>query len=333
MQTHPVGPSMSQNYRPKLGLALGSGSARGLAHIGILKQLGQLGIRPDIICGSSAGSLIGAVSVLGKTQELSDWIQQLSKADILRYMDIKLVASGGFANGNNLIEHLEQTFGNPLIESLHPRFAAVATDLRTGREIWLQSGPIWEAVRASIAFPGLFTPVALRHYWLVDGGLVNPVPVSICRAMGADVIIAVNLNGNLVGRAANSRPQGNNRSSPHPAKEEEQDPALLNRLSSNIKEKVQPLLDHWLNRDKDDVPAIFDVLAGSVNIMQDRITRSRLAGEPADVVLTPRLMDVGLMEFSRSAECISEGEACVNRNENEILDAIGSAGRGSLDPE
>ena len=325
---------MAQNYRPKLGLALGSGSARGMAHIGILKQLHQLGIQPDIICGSSAGSLIGAVSILGKAQELSDWIQQLSKTDILRYMDIRLAASGGLANGNNLIKHLERTFGNPLIENLRPRFAAVATDLSTGREIWLQSGPLWDAVRASMAFPGLFTPVALDNHWLVDGGLVNPVPVSICHAIGADIIIAVNLNGNLVGRSTRSRPQTKQQSRTETSQTDERDLAFLSRLSGNIKEKAQPLLEHWLNREKDDIPAIFDVLAGSVNIMQDRITRSRLAGEPADVVLAPKLADVGLMEFSRAAECISEGEACVSRHRNEILDAIGSAGWSvSLDPE
>ncbi len=320
---------MAQQFKPKLGIALGSGSARGLAHIGVLRQLGRLGIRPDIICGSSAGSLIGAVSVLGRADELSDWIQRLSKTDILRFMDIKLAASGGFAKGDNLIDYLKRSFGNPLIEELSTGFAAVATDLSTGREIWLQSGPIWDAVRASMAFPGLFTPVALRHHWLVDGGLVNPVPVSICRAMGADITIAVNLNGNIVGRTTqiNEAPGKKPRPGP-PEMRAPEDPDFLNRLSSNIMGRAQPLLEHWRNREKDDVPAIFDVLAGSVNIMQDRITRSRLAGEPADVVLSPRLRDVGLMEFSRTAECIEEGEACVRQRQNEILDVIGSAGLG-----
>ncbi len=321
---------MARQLGPRLGIALGSGSARGLAHIGVLRQLGRLGIQPDIVCGSSAGSLIGAVSVLGRADELSAWIQQLSRTDILRFMDIKLAASGGFARGDNLIEHLKRNFGNPLIEQLPIDFAAVATDLATGREIWLQSGPVWDAVRASMAFPGLFTPVALRQHWLVDGGLVNPVPVSICRAMGADIIIAVNLNGNIVGRAAHTRAAPV--AEPPPASggpQDQEDPDFLDRLSNNIKEKAQPLLEHWRNRERDDVPAIFDVLAGSVNIMQDRITRSRLAGEPADVVLSPRLRDVGLMEFSRAAECIEEGEACVRRHQSELLDVIGSGKRGS----
>jgi NTE family protein len=152
--------------------------------------------------------------------------------------------------------------------------------------------------------------------------------------MGADIIIAVNLNGNLVGRSSRSRPQTNKLSTTELSQTDEQDSAFLSRLSNNIKEKAQPLLENWLNRDKDDIPAIFDVLAGSVNIMQDRITRSRLAGEPADVVLTPHLSDVGLMEFSRAAECIAKGESCISRNKNEILDVIGSAGRSaSLGPE
>lgn len=322
---------MAQGPRPIIGLALGSGSARGLAHMGILDELDKLGVQPDIICGSSVGSLVGAASVLGKTSELIDWVKELSTGDILHYMDIRLAAGGGFAHGQKLMSHLSESFGNPSIEELKPRFAAVATDLGSGREIWLQEGPIWDAVRASIALPGMLTPVAHEQHWLVDGGLVNPVPVSVCRALGAEVILAVNLNGSLLGRRIpavelQSPNQNSDDANSRHGSAEQAEADFLARVSSSIKERAQPLLEQWLNRDdsgSNNIPGIFDVIAGSINIMQDRITRSRLAGEPADIVFSPRLAGVGLLEFERADECITEGRACVQRHRKEIQDVTG----------
>lgn len=322
-------PTSDKPYKPRLGIALGSGSARGMAHIGILQALAELDIRPDIICGSSAGSMVGAASAMGKLTELEEWVTHLSTSDILRYMNISLAASGGFANANNLIDHLRNAFGNPLIEDLQLPYAAVATDLASGREIWLQQGPIWDAVRASMALPGLFTPVMLQHHWLVDGGLVNPVPVSVCRAMGADIIIAVNLNDNLVrqrnhtGQKIRQPKQPEPEPEPNEDAQDSSDPDLLERWSSNIKEKAQPILEHLRSREKESVPAVMDVIASSINIMQDRITRSRLAGEPADIVLTPSLGHIGLMELSRADECIAEGKACIERSKSDILKVMG----------
>jgi NTE family protein len=296
-----------------------------MAHVGIIRELETIGIRPDIICGSSVGSLIGAACILGKMQELCSWVEALSKSDIVRYMDIRLAAGGGFAHGHRLMEHLSASLGNPLIENVRPRFVAVATDLHSGREIWLRDGPIWSAVRASIALPGMFTPVAKDDLWLVDGGLVNPVPVSVCRAMGADIIIAVNLNGDRLGRLTrgqqkplvSSNAEQNEGSEPLAATPQNAEAAFLERMSTNIKGRTQPLFEQWLNRGRS-LPGIFDVMAASINIMQDRITRARLAGEPADVILSPRLSALGLLDLDQAGEAIQEGHRCVRRNIDQL---------------
>jgi len=315
---------------PRIGLALGSGSARGMAHLGVIARLKELGIEPDIVCGSSIGALIGAVSLLGKSREFTEWITALSRGDILHYMDIRLATSGGFAHGGNLMQYLREAMGEARIEELDRHFAAVATDLRTGREIWLQTGSIWDAVRASMALPGIMTPVLAGGNWLVDGGLVNPVPVSVCRALGADIIIAVNLNGDLVGRHLPSIPRKPSPAAPIPTVEkaiagQNDSERLLDRWTNNIREKAQPLLQQWLGSGPS-APGVFDVMASAINIMQDRITRSRLAGEPADFMLNPRLSHIGLLEFDRAPEAIREGRACVERHLELLQTCAGPGG-------
>lgn len=185
--------------RPRIGLALGSGSARGWAHIGVIDSLTEAGIQPDIVCGASMGALVGAAHVAGRLVELRQWAGTATWRTIARLTDLRLTG-GGLMSGRQVMSFLQgMGIGQP-IESYATHYAAVATDMATGREIWLQSGPIHEAVRASIAIPGIFSPARLDDRWLLDGGLSNPIPVSVCRALGADVIIAVNLNGELVGR-------------------------------------------------------------------------------------------------------------------------------------
>ena len=197
------------------------------------------------------------------------------------------------------------------IESFATPFAAVATDLATGREVWLREGPVHEAVRASMAMPGVFSPAKHGEQWLVDGGLVNPVPVSTCRALGADVIIAVNLNANLVRRrlAPEVVAQGlNERDIAQPALLE----GLLQKMPRNLQQSLSRSTPK-LSASKNSAPRYFDVLASSINIVQDRITRSRLAGDPPHVILMPRLAHVGLFEFQRAQEAIAEGAACADR--------------------
>jgi NTE family protein len=196
------------------------------------------------------------------------------------------------------------------IESYAKRYAAIATDLATGREVWLECGPIHEAVRASIALPGILSPAKVDDKWLVDGGLSNPVPVSVCRAFGADVIIAVNLNGDLLGRRFPSEP-------PPDALLPAQVPtqlvaSVLRQLPPVLREQATQVVQRLLPQ-RPSTPGYFQVLANSINIMQNYVTRARLAGEPPHVMLAPRLRDIGLMEYNRAAEAIAEGRYCVDQ--------------------
>ncbi|MBI2737719.1 MAG: patatin-like phospholipase family protein [Rhodospirillales bacterium] len=293
--------------RPRIGLALGSGSARGWAHIGVIDSLTEAGIQPDIVCGASMGALVGAAHVAGRVAELREWAGTATWRAIARLTDLRLTG-GGLVSGRQVMSFLQRLgIGEP-IESYTANYAAVATDMATGREVWLQSGPIHEAVRASIAIPGIFSPARLGDKWLLDGGLSNPVPVSVCRALGADVIIAVNLNGELVGRRY-TEPEPPENTGP-------------SRLSGEVVRRMLGQLPlPALRRQPADAvpppreapPGYFDVLATAINIMQDHITRARLAGEPPHVMLVPRLRGIGLMEFNRAEEAIAEGRACVEQ--------------------
>ena len=296
--------------RPRIGLALGSGSARGWAHIGIIDSLMEAGIEPEIVCGTSIGALVGAAYVAGRLAELRHWAEAATWREVVGLIDVRLSA-GGPIDGKQVVEFLRGLgIGEP-IESYAKRYAAVATDLVSGREIWLQSGPILEAVRASIAVPGLFSPARIDGKWLLDGGLVNPVPVSVCRALGADVIIAVNLNGDLVGRRFENEPD-------RPAAiatsgvPNEFLGRVLSQLPAAAREQATQIALRLLPQGSA-TPGYFDVLANSINIMQDHITRTRLAGEPPHVMLVPRLRNIGLMEYTRAKEAIAEGRACVEQ--------------------
>ncbi|MCW8827854.1 MAG: patatin-like phospholipase RssA [Gammaproteobacteria bacterium] len=291
----------------KVGLALGSGSARGWSHIGVIRALEENGIKPDIVAGCSIGALVGAAYRGGQLDTLEKWVRALSFWDVVRLLDVKMM--GGLIEGENLMASFEDKLRDINIEELSTPFAAVATDLGSGREMWLREGPLRNAVRASIALPGLFSPVRLGDRWLVDGGLTNPVPISLCRAMGADVIIAVNLNSDLVGRHLKSKEERSRE-----IKDEERDlfNQLLSKLNSGI---LESKLARWGKNKKngETVPGLFEVMASSINIMQDRITKSRMAGDPPDVLISPRLGKLGLLEFDRADEAIAEGYESVRR--------------------
>ncbi|MDP2267242.1 MAG: patatin-like phospholipase RssA [Thiobacillus sp.] len=289
-------------HRPLIGLALGGGSARGWAHIGVIRALANAGIEPDLVCGTSIGALVGAAYVGGELDRLEDWVRSLRLQTVVGFLDVSL--NGGLIKGDKLIAFFRDHFVDRDITDLARPFGAVATDLRRGREVWLREGRVSEAVRASIALPGLFTPVQRDGSWLVDGGLVNPVPVSLCRAMGADIVIAVDLNADLLGRHLKPRPaQVSNK---QPTAEPE-------TLTDSVMARIQTRLTQLgLNHDNGaKTPAMLDVMASSINIMQVLITRSRLAGDPADVMVTPRLADLGLMEFHRASVAIDAGRRAV----------------------
>ena len=296
-------------HRPRIGIALGSGSARGWAHIGVLAALSEAGVEPDIVCGTSIGALVGGIYAHGHLEALERWVSALTRGDVFRHMDLALL-SGGLIEGARLMDVYRAALGDPAIEELNTPYAAVATNLSTGREVWLQSGSMLEAIRASVSLPGLFRPVHREGHWLVDGGLVNPVPVSVCRALGADVVIAVNLNGDLVGRYPNLQ-----------TVEVDDEPAEASWFSRVIRGRRELAASPPVKQNGG--PSFFTVLASSLNIMQDRITRSRMAGDPAEIILTPRLAHLELLDFARGKEAIEEGRRAVRRMLPLIEDALG----------
>lgn len=276
----------------KVGLALGSGAARGWAHIGVIRALEEAGYKPDIIAGCSIGAFVGAACASGDLDMLEAWVGKLTWQDVLKLLDPSW--AGGLIKGEKLIDFFRQHFLDHDFSALAIPFACVATDLANGREVWLKEGSVAEAVRASIAMPGLFTPVERGDRLLVDGALVNPVPVSLCRSMGADVVIAVDLGTDLTGRALRREEL---------VAETANDRSWLQRLRDSID----------LGPSSSSAPSMMAVMSSSINIMQSRIARSRLAGEPADVLLTPMLSSLGLMDYHRGNEAIAEGRAAVER--------------------
>lgn len=285
----------------KIGLALGSGSARGWSHIGVIKALAREGINPEIICGTSIGALVGASCACGNLEHLDEWVRSLNRLETARFFELNL-SRHGFVNTERFHSFLNTyvSSDDTCIESLEHSYGAVATELETGREVWFTEGSLLQAVWASISLPGLFPAIRHDHHWLVDGGLVNPVPVSLCRAMGAEVVIAVNLNGDIIGRHL------------HKLKLEEA-PKPRNGVMGKLTELVEEYTTRLTGEDEPDdrSPGMFDAIAGSINIIQDRITRSRMAGDPPDILLSPRLADIGLLEFYRAEEAIREGERAV----------------------
>ncbi len=284
----------------RIGLVLGSGSARGWAHIGVVRALAEAGVNPDVICGCSIGALVGAAAASGELDPLETWVRQLTWQQVLGLMDLTL-NGGGLLKGDKLMAFFERHFADRDITALPIPFGCSATDLGTGREVWLREGSVAAAVRASCALPGLFTPVLYDDRLLVDGGLVDPVPVSLCRAMGADIVIAVDVGADILNSPFALRtPEAGEEPSPWGRR-------LLAAIGLG---------------GNGDAPPLTGVLATSLHIMQTRIARSRLAGEPADLLLRPRLGDLALLDYHRAAEAIAEGRAVVERMMPAIMHAV-----------
>ena len=304
----------------RIGLALGSGSARGWAHIGIIQALLEADMEPAIVCGSSVGALVGAAYVTGTLDAFGAWARGITWIEMMRLLDLGL-AGGGLMEGRRLARFFGQLLGEHEIEELAKPFAAVATDLASGREIWLRRGPVVAAVHPSLALPGIIAPVEVDGRRLVDGGLVNPVPVSLCRALGAEVIIAVNVNGDLISRRQTRR-RGRRKRLPVPAE-------LLERVAKEFPRGLigsAGALAAELLGEGPDAPGYFDVILGAIAIMQDQITRSRMAGSPPDVLLEPRLTEISLLDFNRADASIAAGRRCVTRALPALREALGRTG-------
>jgi NTE family protein len=288
-----------------IGIALGGGAARGWAHIGVLKTLVDAGIRPDIVAGTSIGAVVGGCYVADRLDVLERFARELTRRRVFGYLDFNLAGSG-LITGQRLCDRLEEHLSERTIETLEAPFTAVATEIGTGHEVWLSRGRLVDAIRASYALPGIFRPVKINGRWLFDGALVNPVPVSVCRALGARYVIAVNLNTEMYGRSTVAPEVAAGR--------HERPSAEPSEIKVGNGRAALKLLQRQLfGKGGDDVPGISTVMIEAFNIVQDRIARSRLAGDPPDVMVSPRLGGVGPFDFHRADELIERGAAAARR--------------------
>jgi NTE family protein len=279
----------------RVTLVLGSGTARGLAHIGVIRVLEEEGFEVSAITGTSMGALIGGIYAAGKLDKYIDWVGSLKKKDVLKYLDVSFLATSGILKGDLIIELLRDLVGDVLIENLPLPFLAVATDLTARKEVWLTKGNLFDAIRASIAIPGVFTPQQIAGRWLVDGGLLNPVPVTPASQILTGSIIAVDVGGP---RSAN--PLGKNivRSSQQP-------PGFRKNIDEFL-ESMKNLLGPEITR-RDDHPSLSEVLLNSFETMQETLSRYKLAANPPDLLISIPKNICAAHEFFRASEIIEAG--------------------------
>ena len=325
----------------KIGLALGSGAARGWAHIGVIQALEELGIKIDVVAGCSIGAYVGAAYTSGKLNELAEWVESLTEWQVFALMGVGF-NRGGLVSGSKVFKALQDNFAYDDFKQLNKPFAVVATDLYSGREIDFSQGSVIDAVRASCAIPGLFPPVNVNNRWLVDGAVVNPVPVNLCRRLGADIVFAINLS-------ADFRPQSLLQNQLEHEKNQQKTSDFFTRSHEQIQswfKKAGSKLQGDRELEAQDeanavfyaelehsqqvaaeakssntslpTPSILNVMTGSLDILQGRVTRSRLAGDPPDILIEPQLRDFSTMEFYRASELIEEGSNSVKRIAEQI---------------
>jgi NTE family protein len=302
----------TRSARPStIGLVLGGGAARGWAHIGVIRALSEAGIRPDIITGTSIGAVVGGCHAAGALDQLEAFARGLTRRRVFGLLDLNFVGSG-LISGNRLSRLLSAHLEATRIEDLPHRFVAIATELGTGHEIWMTRGGLVEAICASYALPGIFQPVRVGGRWLVDGALVNPVPVSAARAHGAGIVIAVNLQTDVFGRGTVVPDH-----SAEPIAER-----AITDVAANGAPSARRILRRQLIGGDDGPPGISAVMVEAFNIIQDRIARSRLAGDPPDVTVGPKLGQIGHFDFHRAAEAIDIGYETARKAVAEIRDAV-----------
>jgi len=353
--------------RPKIGIALGSGVARGWAHIGVLRELDEAGIEADIVSGTSIGALVGACHVAGKLDALEEFARSLNKRRILGLLDFRF-RSTGIIGDAKLADLMQAHLSGLAIEDLPKTFVAVATELTTGHELWLHHGDLIQSIRASYAVPGIFTPMAVDGRWLIDGALVNPVPVSVARALGSRVVIAVNLTNDPYDTRDLRRARrevGNANSyvkdlAPPPLRDDhifegleeaiDNDPSVRDEIAARREEQDKARavgtdlpMHEWLwdsvfgtskRKEETEVlqrvvgggkqrePRLASVLLASLNIVTDRLGRMRMASDPPDVVIAPKVGHMSLLDFDRADEMIRLGREATRQALPDIIEAI-----------
>jgi NTE family protein len=317
----PVGGN-TKRRRPTIGIVLGAGAARGWSHIGAIQELLAMGVVPNIVVGASAGAVVGGCFAAGRLEQLEAFTRSLTKRRVFGLMDVSF-NGGGLIGGNRLRGRLEEALAGVNIEDLPIRFASVATEVGTGHEIWLKNGPLIDAICASYALPGIFAPVRWGGRWLMDGALVNPVPINVARALGADVVIAINISSDVLtrGTAIQDPLYFAEKVNPSEAARREPQSEKKSGIMFNLSRGAR-LFHRPSAAGVEGVPGIASVMADAFNITQDRIMRSRLAGDPPDVLITARMTKIGLFEFHRADELIALGREAARKAIDEIREHI-----------
>ena len=283
-----------------IALALGGGAARGWAHIGVMRAFDEAQIPISMIAGTSIGALVGGCYLAGKLDQLEEFARAITRTRMLRYMDFTFRGSG-LISGGRLASQMDAELGDLRIEDLDRRFLTVATDIHSGHEIWLEDGLMVDCIRASYALPGVFKPVVIQGRSLVDGAVVNPVPVSACRAHEAKVVVAVNLNSEAFGRGTVVRSGSFQKVEVEDVSLPEAESLgswrrLLGGAAAKATEsQIQSRL------------GVTGIMIEAFNIVQDRITRSRLAGDPPDYTIRPKLKHIGMADFHKAGDAIKLG--------------------------
>ncbi|ACS85750.1 patatin-like phospholipase RssA [Musicola paradisiaca] len=292
----------------KIGLALGSGAARGWAHIGVINALTELGIEPEVVAGCSVGALVGAAYATNRLDSMTRWVSSFRYWDVIRLMDFSW-RRGGLLRGDRVFNHVKRLLRAQDIADCAIRYGAVATNLSTGRELWLTEGDLHLAIRASCSMPGLLSPVSFNGYWLVDGAVVNPVPVSLTRAMGADVVIAVDLQYDA--------------SLKHPdllsVKPER---PVVSALSLGWRDRLRERLSHRFRHKTDTTPTAMEIMSTSIQVLENRLKMNRMAGDPPDVLIQPYCPQIATLDFHRAEEAIAAGRLAVERQRDALLPLI-----------
>ncbi len=284
----------------RIGIALGGGGARGWAHIGVLRTLIKAGFEPDIIAGTSIGAIVGGACAAGRLDELEAFARSIDRRSIWRLVDVNLGKGGGLVTGERVANKLTEIIGTHNIEDLKKKFAAVATELPAGHEVWLETGDLITAMRASYAMPGIFVPSPNEGRPLIDGGIANPVPVSACRAMGANIVIAVPLPASYTPAARFAR------------ETPEAELSAWKKATAAFREPER-FVARQLFGDEPGSLTTASVSVAALNILLDRMTRVRLASDPPDVTVTSEIGRIALLEFDRAEEAIAIGAAATER--------------------
>ncbi len=310
--------ALIKSDRKTVALVLGSGSSRGWAHIGAIEALEEEKIPIDFISGCSVGSYVGAIYASGNLPSLKEFVLRMSGKKVFSYFDVIFPRSGLLDGTRKVAELFSMHTSAERFSDLNIPVMMVATDLQRGEKVILKSGNLLQALRATMSFPGLFAPARVKGRLLIDGALVDPVPVGVARATEADIVIAVDLNSGIVSRRMRIK---DSRDLDTPEKEEGKIKSeLLKKLTIHYEaagEAFKEKLNKMIGRDAE-LPDIFDTVMTSVNIMVERITRINLAVDPPDILIQPRLGALKMMDFDQVNLTIKEGYLSVMEKMDQI---------------